>query len=175
MISFKRTKKRSYRNPLKRRLLFCVVGLFAVMLTLTLSAFASRSRMAAHLTETREIMAACIQSDMSKALSCFETIDRKSADLSGEVLPTLRLHMYSANSMNHLLTETFGEKYSVIDDEQYDVFQSIMDQFDQLLAAGQSTDPAKDELTACMTAFQKALVSRFSTEGNLLPKTASSR
>ncbi len=173
MISFKRTRRRNYKHPGEKYMLLGLAGMFALMLIIMLSASSGRSRLEAQLGETREIMAASIQSDMNEVLRAAENIDRKNADLAGDVLPAMRLYMYAANEMNDALVETFGEKYSMIDPEQYESFESIMDEFDQLLAAGQSTEPAKEKMTACMDGFRIALYNRFTADGSLLPKTAS--
>ena len=173
MISFKRTKRRNYKHPGEKYLILGVAGMFALMLIMMLSASSGRNRLEAQLDETREIMAASIQSDMNEVLRASENIDRKNADLAGEVLPTMRLYMYAANEMNDALIETFGDEYSMIDPELYASFESIMGEFDQLLAAGQSTDSAKEKMTACMAGFRTDLTHRFTADGSLLPKTAS--
>ena len=173
MITFKRTRKRSYQHPWRQYFIYGVASAFVLMLALTIGAFASRGRMAARLEEAQEMMAAYIQRDMNEVLDSYVAIDRKSADLAGDILPTMKKHMYSANSMNRVLTETFGDRYSMIDDEQYESFESIMDEFDNLLATGQSTSPAKDRLVTCMDSIKLTLANRFTTDGSLLPKTAS--
>ena len=152
---------------------FGVAGMFVLLLVMMLSAASSRNHLDNRLNEAQEMMAASIQNDMNKVLRAHDTIDHKSADLSGDILPTMKQHMYAANEMNKALTETFGEEYSMIDPKQYEEFLSIMEQFDHLLAAGQSTAPAKESLVLCMDSMETALANRLTAEGNLLPKTAS--
>lgn len=173
MISFKRTKRRNYHNPRNKYLLSSIAGAFALLLILTIIGFAGKNGLQMQLNETQDMLAASIQSDMSKALNSHEGINRKSADLPGEILPTMRRHMYAAYEMNRVLTETYGEDYSMLDSDQYDSFESIMDELDQLIAAGQSTDPAKEQLAICMENLKMSLSNRFTAEGSLLPKTAS--
>lgn len=173
MIRFKRTKKRTYRNPREKYLALSLAGVFGLMLILTLVGFLGKNSLQTQLNETQDMLAASISRDLSQVLSSHENIDRKSANLSGDILPTMRRHMYAAYEMNRVLTETYGEEYSMLDEEQYDSFEAIMDQFDSLLAAGQSTDPAKESLTACMENVRSAMSNRFTAEGSLLPKTAS--
>lgn len=173
MISFKRTKKRSYRNPTEKYFFYGLAGVFVLLTVLMLTAFSGKSSLKLQLDEAREMMAASISTDMRQALGSYENIDRKSADLQNDILPTMQQHMHSAYTMNRVLTETFGEEYSMIDAELYESFESIMKHFDNLLAAGQSTDPAKEELVACMDGMKTALNNRFNDEGGLLPKTAS--
>lgn len=172
MISFKRTKRRNYQQPGEKYVLFGAAGMFVLLLIMMLTATSGRNHMENKLTDTREMMAASIQSDMNRVIRAYETIDHKSADLAGDVLPTMKQHMYSANSMNDVLKETFGDEYSMFDPEQYDSFLSIMDQFDQLIATGQSTNAAKDSLVPCMENLKVTLANRFTADGGLLPRTA---
>lgn len=173
MISFKRTKKRNYQHPGEKYFLYGIAGMFVLLLVLMLSAFSGKERLDDQLTETCEMMAASIQSDLSKAIDSYETIGRTSADLGTEILPEIERHMYAASSMNRVLTEIFGEEYSMIDDAQYESFQGILTEFEQLLTTGQSTESAQEHLTDCMKALQTSLSNRFTASGDLLPKTAS--
>lgn len=171
MISFKRTKRRNYTHPGGKYMTVGIAGAFVLLAILMFSAFSAKSSLQAQMRETREMMAASIQRDMNEVLGSYKTIDRKSADLTGDILPTMRQHLYAAYEMNRVLTQTFGDQYSMIDDEHYKTFQSIMDQYDQLLAAGQSTDPARENLTTCMTNLEQVLANRFTADGGLLPRT----
>ena len=172
MISFKRTKRRNYQQPGEKYALFGVAGMFVLLLVIMLVTASGKNRLENQLVEARESMAASIQSDMNRVLKAYGTIDHKSADLADEVLPTMKQHMYSANSMNDILKETFGDEYSMFDQDQYDAFLSIMDQFDQLLATGQSTSSAKANLVPCMESLKVTLANRFTADGGLLPRTA---
>lgn len=173
MVSFKRTRKRNMQHPGEKYFLYGIAGMFVLLLILVVTAFSGKGRLDNRLTETREMMAASIQSDLSKAISSYESIGRTTADLGDEILPEIEQHMYSANSMNRVLTETFGEEYSMLDAEQYDSFRTIMSEFEQLLTTGQSTESAQEHLTACMTSLKINLANRFTADGGLLPKTAS--
>lgn len=173
MISFKRTKKRNFRSPRMKYLSLSAAGAFALLVILVLVGFSGRNNLRALLGETQDILASSIQSDLNDALDSYEGIDRKSANLADDILPTMRRHMYAAHEMNKILVETFGEEYSMLDAAQYESFEAIMKRFDQLIAAGQSTDPAKETLAACMNDLRSSIAGRFTAEGNLLPKTAS--
>lgn len=173
MISFKRTKKRNYHNPRETYIRSFIAGAFALLLVFAVVAVSGRSRLQTQLSETQDILAASVQSNITKAMNSYEGINRKSADLSGDILPTMRRHLYAAYGMNRVLVETFGEEYSMIESTQYEQFENIMDQFDRLIASGQSTDPAKESLALCMEDMKNSLTNRFTAEGSLLPKTAS--
>ena len=172
MISFRRTKRRDYRQYREKYVIFCIAGMFILLLVMMLTATSGKKRLENQLIETREMMAASIQSDMNKVIRAYETIDHKSADLAGDVLPTMKKHMYSANEMNDVLLETFGSDYSMFDHEQYDAFMAVMNQFDQLIATGQSTNAAKENLVVCMEDLKTSIANRFTADGGLLPRTA---
>ena len=173
MISFKRTKRRSYKHPGEKYLALGIAGMFALLLVFMLTAFSGRNRLDHQLGETREMLAASIQSNMTIVLRNSENLSRKSPALVQEALPAIRRHMYAANEMNAILVESFGEDYSMIDQAQYESFESIINRYDQLLATGQSTSQAAEQLTECMEQFRIALSNRFTADGSLLPKTAS--
>ena len=173
MVSFRRTKKRNYQHPGEKYFLYGIAGMFALLLILMISAFSGKGQLNHQLTETREMMAASIQNNMSKAISSYETIGRTTADLGDDILPEIQQHMYAAHSLNRILAESFGEEYSMLSEEEYETFQSIMSEFQQLMTTGQSTAPAEERLAACMQGLQISLANRFTADGGLLPKTAS--
>ena len=173
MLSFRRTKRRNYMHPGEKYLFFGVAVMFALMMIIMLGAASGKNRLENQLGETREIMAAAIQRNMASTMRTYENINRKNVDLADDVLPAMRLHMYAANEMNEALTETYGDEYSMINPDQYDAFEAVMDEFDQLMAAGHSTEPAKEKLLVLMNSFQTTLANRFTADGSLLPQTAS--
>lgn len=170
MISFRRSRTRSFEHQGEKYLLIALAGSFILLVVMLLFAFSGKSRLQAQMDESLEMMAASVQSDVYNALNSYRTIDHKSADVEGDILPTMKRHMYSAHSMNRVLTETFGEEYSLIDEESYNEFESVMREFDRVLSAGQSTKAAKELLVPCMNKFQNMLLNRFNEEGELLPK-----
>ncbi len=169
MTSFKRSRTRSFEQQGEKYLLITLAGAFILLVVMLLFASSGRNRLQNQMDEGMEIIAASIQRDVSDALSSYRAIDRKSADLEGYILPTMKKHMHSAHSMNRVLTEIYGEEYSMIDEATYEQFQAVMSEFDRLLAAGQSTTSAKEQLIPCMNSFQNMLLNRFTEDGKLLP------
>ncbi len=169
MTSFKRSRTRSFEHQGEKYLLLALAGAFILLVSMMLFAASGRNRLQNQLNEGMEIIAASIQRDVSDALSSYRAIDRKSADLEGDILPTMEKHMHSAHSMNRVLVEIFGEEYSMIDETTYEQFETVMAEFDRLLAAGQSTSSAKELLVPCMNSFQNMLLNRFTEDGKLLP------
>ena len=171
MIGFRRPRMRTFEQHGEKYLLLALAGSFILLVVMLLFAFSGKSRLQKQLDTSLEMMAASVQSDVYNALTVYRTIDHKSADVEGDILPTMKRHMYSAYSMNRVLKETFGDEYSLIDDEAYNEFESVMREFDRVLSAGQSTKAAKESLVPCMNGFQNMILNRFTEEGELIPLT----
>ena len=172
MIIFRRKRARDYRHPYKRYALYAAGGAYALLLLALLITLSAKNAANRTLEECRDVMAASIQENMNQALRSFDEINRRSADLQGEILPSMKQRLYAADAMNRAMVETFGEQYSVYDLSQYENFAAIMAKFDELLATGQSTDEAKLTLASYMTQVEELVSERFGPNGLLLPKTA---
>ena len=62
MISFKRTKKRNLHHPGEKYMLLGVAAMFVLLMVMMISALSGKSHLEDRLVETREMMAASIQS-----------------------------------------------------------------------------------------------------------------
>lgn len=123
------------------------------------------------LAQTREQIAVRIQGDMSLALNSFDELEQKNATGQAQALSTVRQHMYTAYILNGILTETYGDEYSLIDNENYYQMESALDEYAKQLALGHSGSEVKSSLAGHMNQIASTLNSRFGVNG-LLPKTA---
>ncbi len=98
MIQIKRTRKRSYQG-VAQYLPLAIAGVFILLLVLTIVGFTGKGRLTARMSESREMMAASVQSDINKAMNSYTAVSRKAADLSGDTLPKLKMYMYAASDM----------------------------------------------------------------------------
>lgn len=167
---FKRQRRRGYERVRLSYLEMGVIGGFVLILLAMLILNGFRVSAQNRLTQSREAMAASVQNDVNQAFGVYGSINRKNADLEGDILPKLRLYMYSAYSMDKVLTETYGEQYALLSKELYEQFLTAMDEYDRLLSIGQSTDSAKELLVAAMSNVETTLDGRFTEEGVVLPK-----
>lgn len=173
MVTVKRQRKRSLQNQKGKYLLVGGAALFAIMLGLIIALFADRAALRNRLDDLSDYMAKSIRTDLNQALQYYDNIDRRSADLTGDVLPNMKKYMYSAYNTNKLLVEARGESYSIIDTATYNSFQTLAGEFERLLANGQSTAAVKTSMGDYMQAIETVLSSRFDSADLLLPKTAS--
>ncbi len=172
MITVKRKKRRSLENPTARYMLFGGIALGLVVLAVCAFALMRSFRLEAQLDDLGDYMAKSIRADMNQAVQAFDSIDRRSVDVAGEVLPNMKRYMYSAYSMNRLLVAARGESYSILDSATYNSFQTIVGEYERLLANGQSTTEVRTSLGDYMTAIGTMLAERFDSADLLLPQTA---
>ena len=173
MIIFKRRQKRSFHPTSRQIKRYACVGAVALLLFFAIFGMCSRAAARARLARTRDLLAASIQDDMNQVLISYDSMSRKSnSAIVEDVLPGMERHMYSASTLNAILVETFGEKYSVLDVSLYRDFEAVVAEYANKIAMGQSTAEAAQSMTVCMNNLENALRSRFGEDGLLMPRTA---
>ena len=93
MVTVKRQRKRSLQNQKGKYLLVGGAALFAIMLGLIIALFADRAALRNRLDDLSDYMAKSIRTDLNQALQYYDNIDRRSADLTGDVLPNMKKYM----------------------------------------------------------------------------------
>ena len=172
MVTVKRPKKRSLMNPKGKYLLWAGLALAAVMMAVGIAGLVGQARARAQMEELSEYMAKSIRTELNQVLQCYDTLDRKS-DTAAEQLASMKKYMYSAYAMNKILVESRGGDYSILDTATYNSFQTIVGEYERLLANGQATGTVKITLGDYMQSLEAELVSRFDSADLLLPQQAS--
>ena len=172
MIVFRRKRARSYQRPIQKNAAYIVAGAFVLMLVVMLSLLSAKRASDRALGECREVLSAGVQQNLFEAIKSYDGISLRSADLTGEILPSMRRSLYAADALNRAMVQTFGDSSSLYDMAQYEAFQAIMAAFDDKIAAGQSTDDAKAQLSAYMAQMESVVAQRLGPEGLPLSKTA---
>ena len=172
MVTVKRQKKRSLINPKGKYLIWAGLALAAVMLAVGIVGLVGQARTRAQMDELSEYMAKSIRTELNQALQCYDTLDRKS-DSAAEQLVNMKKYMYSAYAMNKILIESRGGEYSFLDTATYNNFQTIVGEYERLLANGQATGTVKTTLGDYMHSLEAELASRFDSADLLLPQQAS--
>lgn len=173
MVFFRRRTKRSYAVSTKR--VGTIIQLTVAALLIFAAVFGLAGRSSAHkqLQETRDALSASIQDNMNQVLNQYDSMARKNnTTIAEDVLPSMQQHMYAARTLNSLLTEAFGEKYSVLSSELYASFEEAVAAYEKQISMGQSTADAAEQMTRCMNGIETALNDRFGKEGLLAPVTA---
>lgn len=165
--------KRS-RNLANRSRFYPLYALAALSLTLAIAlgvVGVLKARDSRVLSANREQLRSGIESDLTMVLRTYEQVSLPRADVAGELLPTMRMHLYSAYSLNNILTDTYGANSSVLDYELYNQLNAAMDEVDRQINAGQIVDYKSATLTSYIGEMQGVMAQAFGT-GGLMPQTA---
>ena len=186
MVTVKRKKRRSLENPTARYLLFGGIALGLVVLALCVFGLTRSFRLEAQLEDLGDYIAKSIRTGgikMDDAIIEYvkrefnmligdRTAEDVKFDLGAALQMNMKRFMYSAYTMNRLLVAARGDSYSILDSATYNNFQTIVGEYERLLANGQSTTEVKTSLGDYMSAIGTMLSERFDSADLLLPQTA---
>ncbi len=119
--------------------------------------------------ETRNTIASAEQRELQSALACFDTVGYPNADLLGDIMPTLEVHLHAASALDEILVESCGAEYGLIDPEVYRYVQLSMSEILSAAEQGMSTDLGVENLRVYMLILKNNLAVRFDAEGAVLP------
>ena len=163
-------RRRSFQSSTGRRVLALILIAAAVLGGVGLFGIGRSLYYKDKLDDLADFMGSSIRADLNQAMQTYANIDRKSADLTGEVFPALRRYMYSAYVTNRLLVTARGEDYAVLDGNAYSNFTAIMGEYDKLLQNGQNTTQVRASLSDYMADIENILSTRFDVTGKLIPQ-----
>lgn len=175
VTTVKRKKKRNLNTSLRRYRRLAALALTLIALAACAFGLAGRFRYAGRLEDLGDFMAKAIRTDLNQAMQAYDTILRRGDDAAPEALTNMKRYMYSAYRLNLSLVLALSERYSIIDTATYNNFQTIVGEYERLLANGQSTASVKTSLGNYMCAMEDTLSTRFDSADLLLPQTASKK
>ena len=170
MVTVRRKRKRNWYSPMNRYYLVGALVLAALLVALSAYALIGRMQAEGRIDDMTDIMAKAVRTDLNQAVQAYDALGRKSNDSAGETLSNMKRFMYSAFRVNQLLVSMRGERYSVIDTATYNNFQTIVGEYERLLANGQSTAGARTSLGDYMSALSTSLSQRFDSADALIPQ-----
>ena len=89
------------------------------------------------------------------------------ADVSGDILPSMRTYFSQVVVLNNALASAFGEEYAVFDQQLINDIQLAFDEYDSAYSSGHSTDGAEARMTLAMADVRKALSERYDENAKL--------
>ena len=171
MTALFRKQKRDFKNKQLPWQVWVSLAVFLGIIAWLITAQVGKSQANHRLAQTREQIAARIQGDLSLALSAYDELDQKNSSGQTQTLSTVRQHMYAAYILDGILAETYGDEYSLFENESYYQIEYTLDEYSKQLALGHSGNDVKSSLAGHMNQVASTLNNRFGVNG-LLPKTA---
>ncbi len=172
MITVRRNKKRNMNRGMGRAWTAALIAVGAALIALCVFGLIGRARLAGRLDDLADYMAKSVRTDLNQAVQACDTLGRRNADTAGETLNNMKRFVYAAYRTNQLLVAARGESYSIIDTATYNNFQTLVGEYERLLANGQTTASVRTSLGDFMDALATTLAARFDSADLLLPQTA---
>ncbi len=155
----------SRRYPLYGALALLLV--LAVMLTVV---WVGKNQAEQRIALGRQNLATSVQSDLNAAIRAYESASLPTADLGGEILPTMRQHLYAARVGNRVMLDTYQE--NVVDEQILTQIETAIAQVERTLTLGQSSTNALSALGTALSQMEEELSARFADTGLLLSRSA---
>ncbi len=172
MDVLQRKRRRDYRLRQVPPVVWVLLALAAALLFGAVTAQVSKGRLNDQITATREQLAVRIQNNLNQALTSFDEMGRKNIDGQRQLLPEVKRYLYTADLLNDMLRDGYGDNYSLMDENLYALMESAMAEYERLLTQGQSAAEVHESLSAYMEQISSVLNTRFGVNGMILPKTA---
>lgn len=157
MNNLKRKPQRSAFNPGPRRrfmaivvavvVLICAIGIMSFMLV-------QNNR---RIEQGRQQMVSGILDDLTMMQRTYEQFEQPRADIEGELLPRIKMHLYSAYTQNLTLVDINGQKASILGNDFYTRMNAAIDSIDKLFKSGGVLDNKNNALTPLIAEIQVML------------------
>lgn len=146
-----------------------VAGLAIALIAVSIS----RSSLSAHIDYSKESLTMTVESNIRQVIRNYDQMSVAGADIEGTIVPEMQLCLHTANTMNNLLIEVYGEGQAVLEKETFEQMQQSLNQLVHALERGQVIADAQAGMGAVIERVQFALAERYGSDDALMPRTAS--
>ena len=119
-------------------------------------------------TAARDQAGEALYSNLYMLMQTFDMTSVPNADVQNAVLPQMREYFTASVTLNSLLGQTYGPKYSVLTDSDVNDITNAFAAYDTAYRSGASADLAQSNMRLCMDRVRELLDSRYSG-GTLRP------
>ncbi len=149
-----------------------VVALLLVLVIALCISSSMRANIQRDYTAARDQAGEALYSNLHLLMQTFDMTSVTNADMHADVqnavLPQMREYFTASVTLNNLLGQTYGPKYSVLTDSDVNDITNAFAAYDTAYRSGASTDLAQSNMRLCMDRVQELLDSRYSG-GTLRP------
>jgi len=168
MAVFRRSTSRDLRHPVRKWLDACrKFGLIA-LLSLAITGFILFGTAQKKLNHMEEELQQMVQGHLEAALSAYDGIDMRSANVEGVILPTMQEHLCYAQALDNAITNMFGAENEMFPAEVHQIFLNAMDEYRRAAKTGQSADRGRDTLDTFAEELRNTMTRHFDARGDLV-------
>lgn len=152
----------------KKALAIAAVIAIVILIALLCISINMRSHIQNEYTTVKNQIGESLYSNMYMMMQTFDMASVPNADVQNVVIPQMKNYFIASTTLNDLLANTFGQKYTVMSSEQISVIEKAFSAYEKAFESSSSTDLAYTDMQSCMEMVRELLTSRFS-EGFLKP------
>ncbi|MEA4898925.1 hypothetical protein ACH6CV_16040 [Bacillota bacterium Meth-B3] len=167
---FKLKKTRSRVHPTQRYPRYAAIALLVALTGALIVVGVLKGRAQGRLAFGRQQLATQIQSNLGQATRTFEKMSLPGANVQGDILPAMKLHLFAAGELNKVMVETYGPQSSMIDQDIFGQIDLAIAQIARNIAEGTSPRLAQDTLSSYMTQMETDLNARFAGSDLLMSR-----
>ena len=151
-----------------KAVLYALVALLVVLVIVLCISSNMRANIQREYTAARNQTGEALYSNLYILMQTFDMTAVPNADVQNAVLPQMREYFTASVTLNNLLGQVYGPKYSVLTDSDINDITNAFAAYDTAYRSGSSVDLAQSNMRLCMDRVKELLDSRFSS-GALKP------
>ena len=142
-----------------------VVGCAAVILALIIALCISinmRSNMQRQYTAARDAAGEALYSNLYILMQSFDMTSVPNTYVQNVILPQMREYYIASVTLNNLITQTYGQRYTVLTEADISNLTSAFTAYEAAYRNNTATDLAQSNMRACMDRIKELLNTRYS-------------
>lgn len=140
-----------------------VIGCAAVIALLVMLCISvvMRANIQSEYTQARNEVSEELYTQLYILCQTFDQVTVPGQDLENVVIPTMKDYYLAAQTLNGVMGNAFGSRYSVLTQENVSALDSAFDAYEAAFRGGRTTEEAQNAMQECMNTIRTLLESRF--------------
>lgn len=147
-------------DPKKAGVLVGCAVIILLLVTLCITVV-MRSNIQSQYTQARNETGEELYTQLYMLCQTFDQVSVPGQDLENVVVPMMEDYYLAAQTLNDVMGNAFGQRYSVLSQDNISALDSAFDAYDAAFRGGKTTEEAQTAMQGCMDMIRTLLESRF--------------
>lgn len=159
----KQRAKRLEMPKISPKTMAVLVGCGAVIVLLVMLCISviMRTNIQSKYTQARNEIGEEMYTQLYMLCQTFDQVTVPGQDLENVVIPLMEDYSLAAQTLNDVMGNAFGRKYSVLTQENTAALERAFEAYDAAFRGGRTTEEAQNAMQECMNMIRTILESRF--------------
>jgi len=133
----------------------------AVLLVILCITVVMRSNIQSQYTQARSETGEELYTQLYMLCQTYDQLSVPGQDIENVVIPLMEDYFLAAQTVNDVMGNAFGQRYSVLSQDDIAALNSAFEAFDAAFRGGKTTEEAQSAMHSCMDMIRMLLDSRF--------------